>query len=223
LPRPTSLGIPECLADGVLVLGAPAGSPAYCENEVATRISKVATLLDSLASLEDPQVQYVLLRSCFGLPKFVYCLNLNRAITSFDEAQCRALGDIVGASIAIDDATWLLASLPVSLGGLGTRSATAHSAAAFIASVLQTETMVVRLLGPLTSRQNLTKAHSFLASATANATTPAALPYGAHTTQKELSRRMEKSRLHTITNIPHHTDQMRALFQSLYLPHTGIS
>jgi hypothetical protein len=48
---PTPLGIPECLADGVLVLGAPAGSPAYCENEVPTRVSKVATLLDSLASL----------------------------------------------------------------------------------------------------------------------------------------------------------------------------
>jgi hypothetical protein len=95
------------------------------------------------------QVQYAHMLSCFGLPKFVYCLRtcdpalLNRVFTSFDEAQCRALGDIVGASIAIDNATCLLASLPVSLGGLATRSAIAHSAAAFIASCRPKQWLVV--------------------------------------------------------------------------------
>jgi hypothetical protein len=77
--------------------------------------------------------------------------------------------------------------------------------------------MVSRLLGRLTSRRNLTKEHSFLASAT----TPSALPYGANTTQKELSRRVDESRLHTLTNIPDYTDRTRALLQSVRLPHTG--
>jgi hypothetical protein len=63
---PVSLGIPECLLDGLVILGAPAGCATFCQETVASQVRKVTTHLESLSTLEDPQIQYALLQSCFG-------------------------------------------------------------------------------------------------------------------------------------------------------------
>jgi hypothetical protein len=147
----------EIKRDGLIVLGAPVGPPSFCREATADRIKKVSNVLTNLSTLDDPQIQYALLRSCFGFPKFTYVLQmcnpslLSHQYATFDEDQCEALSDCVGSPNAIDDLKWLHASLPVYMGGLGIRSAVAHSSAAFVASTLQTESMVARIVGPLKS------------------------------------------------------------------------
>ena len=158
---PLPLGISELEDEGFVLLGAPVGSAAFSRSVVAARVEKLSLTLSKVSTLQDPQVQLALVRSCFGLPKFAYCLRTcDPAIAcnefaDFDDAQCRALSSIVAAPLSIQDPQWILASLPVSLGGLGLRSAAIHSAAAFVASNLQTEALVKKILAPITSRRDI--------------------------------------------------------------------
>jgi hypothetical protein len=121
----SDLGIPEIKDDGFMLLGAPVGLPASCIQAVKNRVGKYASLMDKLHTLEDPQIQFGLLRSCFGFPEFAYCLGscdpntMKDAYEAFDEAQCRAVSDCIGTQICVNDNQWLQASLPVSMGGLG--------------------------------------------------------------------------------------------------------
>jgi hypothetical protein len=213
-----TLPIPEAGEGGVILLGAPIGLPEFCVSAVKSCVTKCVQLM--------VQVQFALLRSCFGFPKFSYCLRscdpaiLKDAYVPFDEGQCRALSDCIGAQIYLDDPHWLHASLPVSMGGLGIRSAVAHSSAAFVASILQTENLVRRMVGNHTSARDPTQALGILTSATANATTPISLPLTAATTQKSLSRCVDESSLFRLmeatTGIRH-----KALISSVQLSHTG--
>jgi hypothetical protein len=74
--------------------------------------------------------------------------------------------------------------------------------------------MVGHLLGHVTSRRNITKAHSLLACATANATTPLSLPYSANTSQKEVSRCVDEASLHILNHHPDLTDRSHAPLKS---------
>ena len=98
--------------------------------------------MERLPALEDPQLELTLLRACYGLPKFSFCLRTTeptfsrKACIDFDYNQRSALSNILGSPI--DDRTWAQASLPISLGGLGLRSASDHAAIAFDCSARQT-------------------------------------------------------------------------------------
>jgi hypothetical protein len=193
---------------------------------VKERVHKVTQVLEALTSLADPQVQFVLLHSCIGFPRFNYCLCtyqpslLSQVYSEFDEAQCAALTNIVGASIAIDDRQWLHAFLPVSLGGLGLRSALAHSSAAFVASITQTKNLVGRIVAPLNCHRTDTTARSILENATANTTTPIPNSPSSDTPQKFLSCRVDETRLHLLLQLTT-GDRSKALLQSVMQPHTG--
>jgi hypothetical protein len=145
---------------GVLLLGAPVGTPSFCLVTVQQCVTKTVSIMEKLRDLGDSQVQFALFRSCFGFPKVTYCLRtsdpaiVRDAFKSFDEGQCQALGDCVGAQFAIENRTWLHASLPVSLGGLGIRSSFAHCSAAFIASTLQTSDLVERMICNVSSQRD---------------------------------------------------------------------
>ena len=66
---PLDLGIRPIRDAGFLHLGAPVGSQVFVHSSVKKRVDKVGTLLDSLPALENPHAEFVLLRSCFSLPK----------------------------------------------------------------------------------------------------------------------------------------------------------
>jgi hypothetical protein len=54
---PLTLGIPESLEDGLVVLGAPVGPNSFCINSVAARVRKISNLLEALSTLQEPQIQ----------------------------------------------------------------------------------------------------------------------------------------------------------------------
>ena len=114
------------------------------------------------------QVEFCLLRSCFGISKFGFILRTCNPLVNanvfaeFDDVQCRALSTLIGASISTSDPRWVLASLPVSLGGLGLRSAALHAPAAFVASNLQCAPIVEKLARVSNPRIDISQAKSLL-------------------------------------------------------------
>ena len=97
---------------------------------------------DKLASLNDPQVELTLLRSCFSLPKFAFSLRTCpptfslKAAEEYDGVMREQLERICGSPFS--EAVWNQANLPISMGGIGLRSATQHRGACFVGSVSQT-------------------------------------------------------------------------------------
>jgi hypothetical protein len=125
----------------------------------------------------------------------------------------------MGAQFSTNDPAWLHASLPVSLGGLGIRSTYAHCSAAFVASTLQTATLVQKMLDGAASRDAV-NAHRLLIDAMANVTKPLDLPIPVTVTQKQLSRGVDESRqFHLQSNLS--DTRSKALLSSVKLPHTG--
>ena len=109
-------GLEEVLSAPSVLLGAPVGSEAFSRATVAERVEKLAELLEKVSALQNPQIQLSLVRSCFGLPKFAYCLrtcdpaSVIEQFGSFDTAQCRALSNIAGTPLSIQVPAWILAS-----------------------------------------------------------------------------------------------------------------
>ena len=74
------------------LLGAPIGSPEYCNQHTQARVDKATKLLAALGELPDPQVALLLLRQCACFGKLVYSLRLvppsahRQALRSFDSA-----------------------------------------------------------------------------------------------------------------------------------------
>ena len=99
-------------------------------------------VLDKLHLLEDPHSEYVLLRNlrnCFSLPKLSYALRTvdpaphSSTLTCFDLLMRESLERVFRAPLL--DEEWSQAKLPVSLGGLGLRSAIAHAPGAYLVSL----------------------------------------------------------------------------------------
>ena len=88
---------------------------------------------------------------CLALPKLSFTLrtcppiHIREAIASFDLTMFESVSDLVGGSLS--DWSWLKASLPVSLGGLGTRWASLYAPATFLASLDQSKELVSGILG----------------------------------------------------------------------------
>ena len=96
-------------------------------------------MLSELHILEDPHIEYTLLRSCFSFPKFAFALRTVDTsghpdiLQDFDLAVKESIEGVLGAPLPPQQ--WDQASLPLSLGGLGLRRAAKHGAAAYLASV----------------------------------------------------------------------------------------
>ena len=92
-----------------------------------------------LPSLNDSHVEFALLRSCLGMPKFSFCLRtckpreLAPSYESFDGLLRDSLNSLLGTQV--DESQWMQASLPVSMGGLGLRNALPHAAGAYLVSL----------------------------------------------------------------------------------------
>ena len=106
----------------------------------------IQQLLENLHHLNDPHIEYSLLRSCFSLPKFGYSLRTvdtsqhQEVMQTFDTAVRSALEAILGAPLSPPQ--WDQASLPISMGGLGLRRAEVHGPGSYLASVGSTAELV---------------------------------------------------------------------------------
>ena len=150
-PDPLGYEIPKADPRGIFLLGSPVGSADFMEFHVNERISKVRdTIIERLPSIEDPQVKLQILRSCLSLPKLVYTLrtckpsSLKGPYDRFDELQHLALEEVLGCSL--DAPAWHQASLPVSMGSFGLRSASANASAAYLSSVIGSKPIVDEIL-----------------------------------------------------------------------------
>ena len=97
------------------------------------RVLKVQEILKRLPDLQDSQMECTILRYCLALPKISFALrscppqHAKNAISesAFDFSMLEALSDLAGGPLP--NWSWLKASLPASLGGLGVRRASFHA------------------------------------------------------------------------------------------------
>ena len=149
--NPLQQGIPLDTVDGLKLLGAPIGSTSFESVVLDDRIEKSEQLMQRLSILDDPYSEYVLLRNCLALPKMSYAIRTvnpvhhEASMERFDSSVRESLERILGGPIS--DAKWKQASLPVSQGGLGLRSALSHSAAAFISSFSDSQSIIEDIIG----------------------------------------------------------------------------
>ena len=108
-------------SSGFCLLGSPIGPPAFCEQVLQERVSKIRKSLEVLSDMGDSHMQTTLLRSCLSLPKFAYSLRTcapsltSAPAAAFDTAVRECLESIVGGPVS--EWSWLKASLPSSRGG----------------------------------------------------------------------------------------------------------
>ena len=120
------------------LLGAPLGSSGWCEDLLGRRVTKARTLLTAIGKFPDAQGAFCLLRSCSGWSKVLYsCRTVPpdvhlRGLCDADGDIRSALCHLIGRSLSDDD--WRLASLGITAGGLGARSAAEYAPAAYVAS-----------------------------------------------------------------------------------------
>lgn len=130
---------------GVKLLGGAVSRDAgFISSLAVKRASRAVELMSLLPSLRDPQSELLLLRSCMGVAKLLFCLRtcqpmyVGEAVSIFDNGLRRAIEDIVVCGGPFfGDFQWRLASLPIRFGGLGLCSAEDVSSYAFVASRAQ--------------------------------------------------------------------------------------
>ena len=127
------------VSEGLELLGSPIwGTSKFFDQYLSARLDKVAAAQDSIAILEDPQVELHLLRSCLGSCKIVHLLRtvpsgkICSFLQQFDLNLRNCLSRILQNSVADD--SWCQATLPFRLGGLGLRSSYQSASAAFLGS-----------------------------------------------------------------------------------------
>ena len=148
---PLGKGVPRVREGGIILLGAPVGSEDFVAATLQEKVNKVQRITSLLPDLQDPHVEFCLLRSCLSLPKMMFTLRTvdtsvhQHLLTQFDQLTREALSRILGAPL--NNLQWDQAKLPVSLGGMGLRAADDHGAAAYATSFLQSQPLVGQLLG----------------------------------------------------------------------------
>ena len=215
------MGIPRIQEAGIVLLGSPVGEDNFVHDVIERKIQAVHDITQLLPTLQDPHSEFVLLRSCFSLPKTMFLLRSTNPLphqdlwTSFDDLIRDTLTHILGSGIS--DTQWSQAQLPVAMGGLGLRSAAEHSVGAYISSVQSAETLKEGLLTHRNSSTDLSSAIAFLSRQLQEEVTSDEL-YGL--SQKMISYRIDvKLELSLANSLLTQRDKTRLI--SLSLPHAG--
>ena len=96
--------------DGIELLGSGIGTPSFVSSIAESRVTQAATLHDVIPSLDDPQSELALLKSCAGVCKVTHVLrtsppvDISSATARFDASLRRCLERVAEASI--DDTSW---------------------------------------------------------------------------------------------------------------------
>ena len=125
----------------MVILGAPIGDYLFCANFIASKRLDAVTLVSKLVEVAtiDPQVALILLRVCGSFCKLVHLARatppglVSDPLQLFDNDVRQCFKDCF--VLDTSDSTWQQAQLSLRYGGLGLRSLSHHSSAAFIASV----------------------------------------------------------------------------------------
>lgn len=215
--------IPRADEGGYELLGAPVGVDAFAATILEKRISAIRDLtMTKLPNLHDSQAEFCLLRSCFSIPKFGYCLRTCEPtkhasrLAAFDGTIRDALSSILARPL--NPGQWMQATLPVPMGGLGLRSATSHASAAFVSSLAQTHSLVTSILSKPGYNRDFSQALTNLNASSHNSFTT--LEEVGKTTQAALSLSIDlkvQEELLASTADP----RTRALLNSVSLPHSG--
>ena len=136
---------------GIDFLSSPIwGSPDFLYTFVGSVVDGVSVLQAHLEDLEDPQVKLLLLRSCLNVCKLNHLLrttppgSMDSELLRFHDNLWHSLSSICNASIS--DQSWLQATLPCSLGGLGLCEASRASPAAFLGYCVSSFSLCSQLL-----------------------------------------------------------------------------
>ena len=117
------------------------GDLDFCSSFISTKRMEARALLSKLEQVGvlDPQVALVLLRLCEGFCKLVHLARStppslsSQALSLFDNDIRRVFSECTGVDTS--DTAWKQAQLSLSRGGLGLRSLSHHSSAAYISSI----------------------------------------------------------------------------------------
>ena len=136
---------------GLELLGSPIwGPPQFYESFLSVQFDKIVAIQDKLVDLEDPQVELHLLRSCLSICKVTHLLRcvpssfLSSFLSRFDIRLRECLNRILCCGFS--DSSWLQATLPFRLGGLGLRESGHSAAPAFVGSCNSVRILVSRLV-----------------------------------------------------------------------------
>ena len=222
---PLGLGIKPITEDGFIHLGAPIGPETYVQGFLSKQVEKVGTLSQKLFTLQQPYAEFVLLRSCYALPKVGYLLRFCPPSPSslfhwkrFDQMIRNTLNDIIGTSLS--DQAWHQAQLSVVKGGLGLRGAETTAAAAFISSVALSLPLIHQLINGIEDPP--------LSTAAALEHLSVLMGLEETCTMESLSGSMQKSLCNSIENLQHEaltqtftSTRDKARMSSLGIKHAG--
>ena len=148
---PLSRGIPRLTTRGTTLLGSPIGFQEFTRKSLQAKVEKIGEIVALLPNIEDPHLEFVVLRACLSLPKISFFLRtvntmpFPQLLMEFDLLQREALSRILGTGLS--DLQWHQAQLPVSMGGLGLRGASHHASCSYASSVLSTASQARALQG----------------------------------------------------------------------------
>ena len=114
------------------------------------KAEKIKSITTELSTLHHPHLEFVLLRSCLALPKFIFLLrttdstSFSETLQKFDHVTREGLSRIIGGPVT--DQEWDQAKIPVCMGGLGLRAALDHGGAAFATSITVAHPFCLKLL-----------------------------------------------------------------------------
>ena len=177
--------------------------------------------------MEDPQVEFVILRSCLSMPKIMFTLRTTDPTNHLDlwnmydgitrESLCRILGS------PISDIQWTQSTLPVSQGGLGLRAAVDHASAAYISSILAAHDLKEQILGLVGEDIPPVIAPQLLESLESKTGSEESVACLRSTSQKELSLRIDLHNTELFRQQISESGNVRdmARFSSLGLPNAG--
>ena len=134
------------------LLGAPIGGDSSLNIVWDSKVEQLQTLGNRLTQLQAHDA-LCLLQNGLAIPKVLYILRTapsfrSTVLSSFDSVLCTLLETICNTHLS--NQSWIQASLPIHLGGLGIRSVTMLAPSAFLASTAGTSHIVQALLPPMT-------------------------------------------------------------------------
>ena len=200
---PLGCGVARAAEGGIKLLGAPIGDHRFEEEVLQRRLDGIRDMLEHLHLLQDPHIEYSLLRSCLAFPKFAFALRTVDTsghpdiLSQFDTLVKEGMERIVGAPLPPLQADQ--ASLSISQGGLGLRRAEQHGAAAYLSSLGASALLAqeIREQQQLGGREVDTD--RAVAELNRHLETPLTYGEASSMNQKELSQKVEKeaaARLH---------------------------
>ena len=222
--------LPLVTAPGIDLLGSPLGQEQHISEHVSARVQKISNTLRAMRSLEDPQIQYLLLKHCHAFPKLAYALrttNPNHTIEArgtFDAEVASFVEDIFGAPLS--QSALPQATLPIRKGGLGLPSAQHEAAACYVASISQSSALQDSIIQDTTLPpragwdEALLEINLTLVSTQSPEITPADIGQMKHP-QRTLSDKLGDARRTILLNAPSSTTSDRARILSCSLPHSG--